>query len=306
MSLSQNFDRSIFTQARKLRKSASTSCAENRVIRPPSLRQSSGPATQQESSEPGMGSVLNEPGSKAANSIPQGMKLRHSPHLQGKQLVIVNDLREDARSMDKCAPHEEIIQPSAKTTERLNRIVGRPLGRPTYQHHLRSQMDGVDVSMRPAKRSGMTTTFGGYKDRQSQKRQVYSTFSKVPEVSDDQTECSASVATVSDLDNLAAKSLRRGLPAYQLGRSQLSVLRREIKDMVGSNLDERDAMERKCAKDETGTTMSQQHSLEVRESIEGTNEEGQPPRSKATRQGGLTWCNGPVEELVNGLRCICL
>jgi hypothetical protein len=56
------------------------------------------------------------------------------------------------------------------------------------------------------------------------------------------TECSASIATVSDLDNLEAKALRRKLASssYRIGRSHVSDLRREIKEIV-SEVEERDA-----------------------------------------------------------------
>ncbi|KAG7360825.1 hypothetical protein IV203_035924 [Nitzschia inconspicua] len=142
-------------------------------------------------------------------------------------------IRNEPLLEDVSFAHGDVIQPSPNTTDRLNHLLGRPIGGqgtkklpPCHTTHMPfGGSVGLDQRrLRPAD-FGPTSL--------SQRRKCSSgRVSTAHDVGDDQTECGGSVATVSDLDYLASKSLRRKKPAHLLGQRQVSMLRKEIKEMV--------------------------------------------------------------------------
>jgi len=115
---------------------------------------------------------------------------------------------------------------------------------------------------------------------------------------DDHTECGSSVATVSNLDSLAAKSLRtKKRSAYSMGRSYVSDLRKQIKEMVGSTLEERESKASgRAAVVKSGPTresleMSRARRQKTRDDVVESRD--QDDMTSTTQIGNCQWCQEP-------------
>jgi hypothetical protein len=124
---------------------------------------------------------------------------------------------------------EEAIQPSSYNKARLEQIVGKPIERHGFDAAAAAATDRTDNT---------TITLG---TRLVRKMREVKQPARARRSQD--FDCGSSVVTVSDLDNLEAKTLRRRnktLP-FEHARSDLSLLHREINVIVSSILDERDS-----------------------------------------------------------------
>lgn len=111
------------------------------------------------------------------------------------------------------------VTESLYSGSRLGRIVGKPVDRHNFVRANKSTIIGT---------------------RHLQKKQNLNQQVKQPNarVFDIDADCS-SVVSVSDLDNLEAKALRRDRAPLELTRQDLHSLRREINSIVSTSLDER-------------------------------------------------------------------
>jgi hypothetical protein len=196
--------------------------------------------------------------------------------------------------MENTPPHEEVIQPSANTSERLSRIIGRPCDRVYSCVDTKYVDDRKSQAFTSAKPNSTN-------QRLSSRRRPHwrspSLSANDDDDDDDQTECGSSVATVSDLDILAAKSLR---PKMSRQANSLSVLREEIKEMV-VGLDGRDA------KETLKLTKTRTEAKGDREASDtGTKEKPNKPRNHDDTNESCTmmWCKGPptVERFLNDMK----
>ncbi|MGK3738571.1 MAG: hypothetical protein ACI8RD_000962 [Bacillariaceae sp.] len=123
---------------------------------------------------------------------------------------------------------EKAIQPSSYNKARLEQIVGKPIERHGFD--AAAAIDRTD--------NNSSITLG---TRLVQKMREVKQPARARRSQD--FDCGSSVVTVSDLDNLEAKTLRRRnkTPPFEPARSDLSLLHREINVIISSILDERDS-----------------------------------------------------------------
>jgi hypothetical protein len=228
------------------------------VVSPPSSTQHGNTRDKRKKSRVYTRPIFKEPGSKIPLIQPPSTKdvnkrqplddlrrdVRHQQRQQdppaSRRSDVVEDILKEANlATDRYGTvHDEVIQPSPNTNERLNRIMGRPSAsniQPSQtipSKHTTSLARDRERSMRLEQRRCPSTGF--VPSAQSRCRNYgYGLPSKSHDFRDDQTECGESVATVSNLDYLASKSLRRKKSSSsQLGEMHVSVLRQEIKEMV--------------------------------------------------------------------------
>lgn len=269
------------------------------VIRPPSSR----PLTAVQNKANGLMSytkpVLEYPASKVGPETMASRKVdgangkghlhQHTHQCKPPQGEVVKELLNDLHSMDNSSPHQEIIQPSANTTERLSRIIGRPCDR------IYSCVDTKYVNERKNR-----PTTADPKHRRSRRPPYWrSPSASAYDDDDDQTECGGSVATVSDLDNLASKSLRRKM---NMRGNRLTMLRKEIKEMVVS-LDERDEQEAK----KSGKTKSDEKESRYESDNKKVKDANKPDDDDNNIEScTMMWCKGPptLESFVNDMKQI--
>lgn len=163
---------------------------------------------------------------------------RQDPPTSGTRSSIVKGLFQDANPVTKKhnSSHEELIQPSSKTSDRLARILGasadgQSATKKVPSYHAAGENLARDQSIGLEQRRFRAADYESISvlHRRDEESRIPS---NVHYIGDDQTECGGSVATVSDLDYLASKSLRRKKSSHPLGNHQVSQLRREIKEMV--------------------------------------------------------------------------
>jgi hypothetical protein len=279
------------------------------VILPPSSsrfkRKSSRAYTRPIFKEPGSKMVsvesLDDPDSEVGDV---GAKSSESME---RSSSVVNDLLREVRSLEHGCDHDEVIQPSNSASARLQRfIIGRPIDRfplddtdqsVGLETRVYRKADGHNGSI-PRHDFQQRRHHSGYRrdirhpSRRSLRLKGSSVLTKcASSVSDydDQTECGGSIATVSDLDNLEAKALRRMRISFRSKpRNDLIVLKQEIKDLMGS-LDERDDSQPRGAhqlhKEEQELQRMEQQKKELQ------TEELHPKQHEQEEQEGLKMSN---------------
>jgi hypothetical protein len=245
----------------------------NGVIQPPSSQ-------PKKSSRAYTRPVFKDPGSKmAASDSPINLEscLRkvdnnaNNREAAERSSSLVHELIGEVRSLDhKCDDDDDVIHPSRDANKLLLRLSSRPSDFAPLDNTDKSV--GLEKSMlrkydsltksrprpdyhelhdyeRPFNSRYMNGSSGNRSgsqgNRSGNSRRLKSSSSSfrrpVPMYDfDDQTECGGSIATVSDLDNLAAKALRRKKSSYERKPKEdlLTSLKKEIQNLVG--IDERD------------------------------------------------------------------
>jgi hypothetical protein len=289
------------------------------VIGPPTLAPSRSSLRKHKTSKTNKRPVFKEPGSKIPISKPPSTtdvnnywptsalhpnsRQRPQDPPPGKKYNIVNGHTKKAQfATDKYLPsHEEIATPSSNATKRLNRIMGRQ----SFDNVVTSKqkvpschaVDMVYESDSPLglEHAGLPTTNFGSTTSHSRRFNDGRT-SRMYDGNDDQSDCGGSIATVSDLDYLASKSLRRKKPSQQLGERRLNLLRQEIKEMVES-LEEKDEEEdhhveegnKDDNKDDNKDTAAESKG-EIQEAIEQSNRLGDTQAIHVPIKSRMSWC----------------
>jgi hypothetical protein len=284
-----------------------TKTATNRqIICPPSLKPSRR-LRKHTTSKSSVRPVFKEPGSKIPITKPPSttdvskdwptpafhpnsrhQQPRQDPPPGNKSDFVNENTQENQLAIEKHLPsREEIVQPSSNMTERLNRIMGRQSfdNRETPMHKV---PPSAAVSM--AEPVLQATTFGPPSSHS--RRRIHGRRLKMNDFCDDQSDCGTSVATVSDLDYLASKSLRRKKSSRQLGAIRLNLLREEIKEMVVS-FDDREEEEDHHVheEDKDDNKVAPVHSnWDVQEAIEQNNCLGDAQAIRLALESRMMWC----------------
>lgn len=248
------FDGTAESEALNRRKGRNSGM-ENGVIRPPSSLR-----PKRISSRAYTRPIFKEPGSKITPAegldYSQESYAGASDDILDRSRSIVRELLGDVRSRENSYGPNEVIEPSNSANKRLQRILGRPTDRfplddinPSVglQKSMLRKQHG-DEGVNPRHQIQQDRQYGYHSGGRRSSRRLKSSASSyrrstVTSEYDDRTECEESVATVSDLDNLAAKALRRKRLSYgKQPSNDLSILKEEIKEMV-RRLDERDDLQ---------------------------------------------------------------
>lgn len=214
----------------------------NDVIQPPSSSRA-----KREFSRAYTRPAFKQPGSKIAeleNHVDLESRLRQVDNVAYDQaaersISLVNELLGEVRSLEYKCGDEDVIHPSRNANELLLRISSRSTDLDDTDKSvglekslLRKYESPTRSQPRPHSQQRRGYEYHANRYESGSSRRIKRSFASYrrPERMrdrDDQTDCGESVATVSDLDNLAAKALRRKQPTMDV-----SSLKNDIKKMV--------------------------------------------------------------------------
>jgi hypothetical protein len=222
----------------------------------------------------------------------------HDPLPGNKSHFVIENSQGYRSSSGNCLPpHQETMQTATNTSKRLHRIMGRQscdnLEIPNQRLPCCNKIGVTCARDRHllleqtefAKAYFVPPTSNSRSHNQGRSRKIYN-------FCDDQSDCGGSVATVSDLDYLASKSLRRKNSSRQIGEASLKLLRQEIKEMVVSldDLDEEEDHHFNQGNKGGRKDTPAQSKGKIQEAIDLTNCLGDALALRVALESRMSWC----------------
>lgn len=228
---------------------------------------------------------------------------------QDESSDIVKEVLQEAQTMQEHeVSFDGVIEPLYETAGRFSHMIGQPAYRQSQYHHQAIDKKTTSSSLEHC----LFRTANCIPHVASERHRGQSGSSVFPDIPDDQTECGGSIATVSDLDNLAAKSLRKKQAAYALGRSQVSLLRKEIKEIVikSEKRENQEPTPRSSIEQASYEQMEKEHEPanenQILEANDALNVNGVAVRP-AGKPGMIMWCQvvPTLDAFFSNLRQLC-